>query len=250
MDFADIGLWMTLLAFLAGGILKGAIGAGTPVLAIPVMALYHDVPYAVAVFALPGLLSNASQVWKYRTDILPARFSLRLVAGSMGGVVVGSVMLATLPEDWLVGAVVTMTLAYVGFRLARPDWALPMETAQRIVLPVAGVSGILQGAAGISAPVSVTFLNALRLSRPSFIGTISVFFIGMAIAQLPTLAGLGILTWDRLLISVLACVPLFLGMPLGNRLGQAFGQKTFDRIIMALLVVIALRLLAEIVWGA
>ena len=249
MELMDLGLWMTLLAFLAGGILKGAIGAGTPVVAIPVMALFHDVPYAVAVFVLPGFLSNASQAWSYRAHILPARFTLRLVAGAIAGVVVGSVMLATLPEDLLIGAVAGMTLAYVGFRLLRPDWVLPIETAQRVVLPVAGVSGVLQGAAGISAPVSVTFLNALGLSRSAFIGTISVFFISMSVAQGPALLGLGILTPDRLLISLLACVPLFVGMPIGERLGRTFGKKAFDRVIMLLLVVIALRLLAEIVLG-
>ena len=240
---------LTLIAFLAGGILKGAIGAGTPVLAIPVMALYHGVPYAVAVFVIPSVLSNLAQAWSYRAHVLPRDFLWRLVGGSVAGVAIGTVALATLSDAVLTGTVAALTLAYVAFRLARPDWVLPMALARRIVLPVAGAAGVLQGAAGISAPVSVTFLSALRLERAVFVGTISVVCTGMTVAQVPALAARGRLTWDRLGISLLACIPLFAGMPLGERLGRALGQKTFDRIIIALLVVISLRLVWEILAG-
>ena len=49
---------VAMLAFLLGGVLKGAIGAGTPVIVIPIMSIYFDVPFAVAVFALPALVSS------------------------------------------------------------------------------------------------------------------------------------------------------------------------------------------------
>ena len=36
--------------------------------------------------------------------------------------------------------------------------------------------GILQGSAGLSAPISITFLNSMKLERNQFIPTISVYF--------------------------------------------------------------------------
>ena len=35
--------------------------------------------------------------------------------------------------------------------------------------------GVLQGSAGLSAPVSITFLNSMKLERNQFIPTISVY---------------------------------------------------------------------------
>ena len=48
-------------AFFTGGILKGATGAGAPIIAIPILTFLFDVPTAVASFTLPNLLSNLWQ---------------------------------------------------------------------------------------------------------------------------------------------------------------------------------------------
>ena len=240
------GLVMAMVAFALGGLLKGAIGAGTPVIAVPIMSLYYGVPFAVAVFALPAFLSNLWQVWRFRADLLPRRFVLRMMGGAMIGAAIGTVMLARLSSDLLMGIVAAMTLAYVGFRLARPGWSLRYSIAERAVGPVAFASGILQGAAGISAPLSLTFVSALGLARPAFIATISAFFWAMSAVQLPAQWAVGILTPERIGVSLLACIPLFGAMPVGGWLARYIPHVVFDRLVMTLLVVIALRL----IWAA
>lgn len=238
------GLVVAMIAFALGGILKGAIGAGTPVIVIPLMSIYFDVPYAVSVFVLPALLSNLWQGWQYRSALLDRGFVIRLALGAATGALVGSILLASLPSDILSIAVGVLALCYIAFRLAKPDWQLDHGVARRIVLPVGVAAGILQGAAGISAPVSMTFLHALKLTRPQFIATISILFSAMAAIQLPTLSSLGVLDGERFLISMLACVPLFLGMPVGAWLVRHIRPQVFDRLIMLLLFVIAVRLIA------
>lgn len=101
----------------------------------------------------------------------------------------------------------------------------------------------MQGAGGLSAPVSVTFLNAMKLERSEFIATIAVFFLTMSFVQIPALAALGILTPERAAMSLLATIPLFGAMPIGAWLARRISRETFDRVILALLAVIALRLL-------
>lgn len=239
------GLIVAMVAFALGGILKGAIGAGTPVVTIPLMSIYFGVPYAVSVFVLPALLSNIWQGWQFRSALLDRSFVLRLALAAASGAVIGSVLLAALPSDVLSITVGLLALVYLVFRLAKPDWQLDYAVANRVVLPVGVLAGILQGAAGISAPVSITFLHALRLSRPQFIATISVLFSSMALVQLPTLGGLGVLNLERFLVSILACVPLFLGMPVGAWLVRHVPPQVFDRLIMVLLFVIAVGLIYE-----
>lgn len=238
-------LLVAMLAFLLGGILKGAIGAGTPVVVIPILSIYVDVPYAVAVFALPALASNIWQGWRFRHNIADRGFVLRLAGGAAFGAFLGTLLLAALPSQFLSVTVALLALFYVGFRLMKPDWSLNYGIARALAGPAGLLAGILQGAAGISAPVSVTYLHAIHLPRERFIPTISAMFAAMAVVQLPVLAGVGLMGRDILLISILACIPLFAGMPIGAALVRRVGAKAFDRLIMLLLCVIAVTLIAK-----
>ena len=58
-------LALAALALFLGGVLKGATGAGSPIVAVPILSLLYSVPFAVSVFVLPNLLSNLFQSWKY-----------------------------------------------------------------------------------------------------------------------------------------------------------------------------------------
>ena len=224
--------WPYLLAaagIAAGGFLKGATGAGAPVIGVPILAIVFDVPKAVAIFSVINLLSNIWQSWAYRGDVTDRRFVWVFAATGAAGAVAGTVLLATLPTEVLMASLAGVVGAYIVLRLTRPDWQLSWDTARRIG-PVAGfVGGMMQGAGGISAPVSVTFLNAMRLGRAEFIGTISVFFLAMSVLQVPTL------------------IPMFLGVAVGAWAARHLSKETFDKAILVLLAVIALKLLWDAV---
>ncbi len=228
-----------------GGILKGATGAGSPVIGVPVLTLFFNVPMAVALFTIPNLCTNLWQGWRFRTSQISRRFTWMFAGGGVLGALVGSFLLAALPAEVLMGTVAGATLLYIAFRLARPGWRLAPRTADALSGPVGVVGGVLQGAGGMSAPVSVTFLNAMGLPRPQFIATISVFFAMMSVVQIPTLAALGILTADRAALSLLALIPLFAGMPVGAWLARKISVQAFDRVTLAVLAVIAVKLIFD-----
>ncbi|MFV0245755.1 MAG: sulfite exporter TauE/SafE family protein [Qingshengfaniella sp.] len=228
----------------AGGLMKGAVGAGAPIIGVPVLALIYDVPLAVAIFSFPNLLSNLWQGWAFRRFQVSGRFVWIFAVAGMVGVLAGTVLLATLSDEILMGAVGVMTLVYMALRLSRPDWVLGRAEATRLVGVAGFLGGILQGAAGVSAPVSVSFLNAMRMDRTEFIATISVFFAALSLVQVPALWSLNILTPDRLLLSCVAMVPLFGMMPVGAWLARKLSAGTFDKIILGVLLVLALRLLS------
>lgn len=237
-------IW-AVLALVLGGVLKGATGAGAPIIAVPVMAMLYDVPFAIVVLTVPNLLSNIGQAWTHRAHAMPWDFTLRFALGGVAGAAMGTVMLAHLPSESLLLLVAMSVLAYIAFRLMRPDWVLPFRAARWIVLPVGTLAGMMQGAAGVSAPVSITFLNALRPSRSSFVATISVFFAGMASVQLPLLGWFGFLTWERLAWSCAAVVPILGAMPIGAALARRFSREAFDRVTLVPLAAVAARLLAK-----
>jgi uncharacterized membrane protein YfcA len=240
IDWGDLLLGAIALAI--GGVLKGATGAGAPLLAVPILAMLYDVRLAVALFTLPGLLPNIWQGWAYRHHLPSPKLTVGFALGGGLGAALGTAMLVSLSSDLLMLAVAAAVLAYVGFRIARPDWALSMPVAVRLALPMGLAGGVLQGAAGLSAPVSITFLNAIKMERGAFIGAISIFFAVMAAVQIPLLMMWDVLTPMLVGLSAGALVPLLAAMPVGSFLAKRMSPSTFDRIILGVLTLIALRI--------
>ncbi len=234
--------WAATAVFL-GGFLKGATGAGTPVVGIPILTALFGIQFAVAVFSVLNLMSNFWHAYAYRMHRPSTRFVLRFALTGALGALIGSFFLVWLPTDALMAFLALIVFSYVALRFAKPDWKLARERGDRFVSYAGLAGGLMQGAGGISAPVSVTFLNAMRLSRPEFIGTISIFFCAMSLVQIPSLAGLGILDRERFVVSVIATVPLFAGIWLGEKVARHLSKAWFDRAILMLLVVMAIRLI-------
>lgn len=237
-------IW-AIISLAIGGILKGATGAGTPILAVPVMAMFFGVDVAVVVMLIPNLVNNFWQGWQFRESMMPRRFMIVFTIAGMVGVVLGTWLLVSLSPTILLLLVAFGVFSYITFRLARPGWRVPERLHQPLAMPVGVLSGILQGASGVSAPVSITFLNALGLTRPVFIGTISWFFAWMTVAQLPALALSGVLTWERLGYSMAALALISAFMPVGGMIGRRVSREAFDKALLVLLFVIAVKIVFD-----
>ena len=247
MPELDLPALLTICAALAmGGLLKGATGMGTPVVAVPVMAAFVDVKLAVIIMVIPNLVTNLWQIRQFGQHRLGEGFALRFAFGGAIGAFVGTVLLVALPAKILSIVLALAILFYIGLRLTRPDFRLGMKRAGKLALPASIGAGMLQGSAGISTPIAVSFLNAMRLERRSFIATISLFFAAMSLVQMPTLYGFGLLTPASLLLGTAALVPILLAMPLGSWLAQHWSARRFDVTILCLLALLALRL----IWSA
>ena len=245
MPIDPVSAALAILGVVIGGVLKGATGAGAPVVAVPVLAMVFDVPTAVTIFTVPNLLSNIWQGWSYRRHLLSWRFAGVYAGAGLAGAGLGTVLLIALSPDLLTATVAVAVLAYIGFRLLRPDWALPYPAAVRLAAPVGLAAGLLQGTVGVSAPISITFLNAMKIDRPAFIATISLLFLAMTAAQIPIMLGTGLMTGQRLAYGLGVTALLLATMPLGAALGRRIPRAAFDRLIMVLLALVALRLLAQ-----
>ena len=241
METSD--LLIATVGIALGGFIKGATGAGAPIVGVPILALVLDIRLAVAIFAGLNLLSNAWQSWTFRQHATDWSFVRSFAFGGAVGAVLGSVMLASLPTKALTGALGSVVFLYIALRLARPDWVLSREMARRLSLGAGGLGGVMQGAGGISAPVSVTFLNAMRMSREEFIATISAFFVAMSVFQVPSLIALGLLTWEVVTLTIVAAIPLFAAIPLGSWAARHVSKSMFDKIILVLLALIGAQLL-------
>lgn len=228
-----------------GGVIKGATGAGAPLLAVPALAAFYDVRFAIVIMTVPNLVTNLLQAWKTRGSAMPSNYLLRLLLGAGIGVALGTAVLRGLEVRFLSLLVALVITFYLAVRLVRSAWRLDMARASKLAAPVGLASGFIQGASGLSAPVSLSYLNAMQLDRLVFINTVSLLFVTLGVVQMPALALAGILTPMGVALSALAVIPMLAAMPLGNVLARHVSRQAFDRLVMALLGLLAIRMFWE-----
>lgn len=232
-----------LVAFSLGGILKGATGAGAPIITIPVIAAFYDVRIAVIIMVIPNLLTNIGQLYQFRKTILPKFFTLSFAIGGGIGAFLGTILLANLSIKILTLSVAFIVIVYILLKLLVPSWKLTYEKAKKLVFLMGGFGGILQGTAGLSAPISITFLNSMKLERNQFIPTISVYFGVMSIFQMPTLYYYNFLNLEIVLVSCISTLVLLSFMPIGSWIAKSVSKESFDKITLILLGFIAFRII-------
>lgn len=242
-DLDILAIFAVTVALSLGGLLKGATGMGTPVVAVPVMAAFVDVKLAVVVMVIPNLATNLWQFLQHGRHRLGEGFAITFALGGALGAALGTLLLVSLPVQALSLMMAGAVVLYITLRLARPDFRLPFATARKAAFPASMAAGILQGAAGISAPIAVSFLNAMRLERVVFIATISLFFASMSLVQIPALVWYGLMTPQVLILSAAALVPIFAAMPMGAWLARHMSAQRFDQVTLLLLSLLALRLI-------
>lgn len=243
MVFDTITMIAILVAFALGGILKGATGAGAPIVTIPVIAAFYDVRIAVIIMVVPNLLTNIGQLYQFRKTILPSFFTVSFALGGGIGAFIGTILLANLSIKILTLSVAFIVIIYILLKLIVPSWKLIYEKATKLVFIMGTAGGVLQGTAGLSAPISITFLNAMKLERNQFIPTISVYFGVMSIFQMPTLYYYNFLNFEIIAASLISTLVLLSFMPLGSWIAKSVSKENFDKITLILLAFIALRII-------
>ena len=232
-----------LVAFALGGILKGATGAGAPIITIPVIAAFYDVRIAVIIMVVPNLLTNIGQLYQFRKTILPKFFTLSFALGGGIGVFLGTILLVNLSIKILTLSVAFIVIIYILLKLIVPSWKLTYKKAEKLVFLMGTGGGVLQGTAGLSAPISITFLNSMKLERNQFIPTISVYFGVMSIFQMPTLYYYDFLNLEIIIVSFISTLVLLLFMPFGSWIAKSVSKESFDKITLILLGFIAFRII-------
>lgn len=229
-----------------GGILKGATGAGSPLITIPVLAIFFDAKLAVILMCIPNLISNSAQIVQYKNSANSIFFSIKFAVAGGIGCLAGTIVLASMETGFIQFLVGSLTLGYVLVRLLKPKKQISCSLS-RILTPLVGLfGGVVQGSCGISAPVALSFLNALNLKREAFIFSISCFFFSMALVQICTVYFFGLLSLTIVFLGVLSIIPQIAFMPVGNYLIKKFSAGTFDKLILLFLIILSIKILSEL----
>ena len=235
--------WLVIvLALAAGGLTKGIAGLGLPAIAIPVMAIFLGVEQAVMVMVLPTLAANLWLAWRLRDCYGDVPEVPRIAIAGIPGIVAGAAVLYLASEKFLATVLALWVLAYLVLRFVHPQLSLSKPARHRLAAPVGFLSGTLQGATGICAPVIVPYVDALGVAPRTYVFVFSAVFMSLSLTHLIILGSLQ--AYSPLLFgqSALAVVPAMACITVGNWLRQFIRPELFGVLIRVVLLVTAARL--------
>lgn len=236
---------VVVLAIGLGAFIKGVTGFGLPPVAIPVMAAFLGPRNAVIIMAIPGLASNVWQIWSRRSGSRDCPGLPVMVVGTVVGAAAGTVLLKTLNSELLTVLMALLIVGYILVVALRPGFAFSSWVPRFASAPVGLMAGALQGSTGIASPLLTTYLHGLRLRKEAYIFALSTLFLVAAAMQVGTLTVLG--AYDRTLLvqSLLAFAPIAVFLPLGARVSNRLSAETFQRLVLVLLALVAVKLLLD-----
>jgi len=235
-----------VLGLALGALVKGVSGIGLPLVAIPVMAGFIGVETSVAVMVIPGFFVQSWLVWTHRRE-LPALPSLGgMMLAALVGVAAGSWVLSAVDERWLTVAMALWVGMYLATVALRIDPWERLRRAKRGGPAVVLAAGMVQGATGISGPLIASYMHALRLTKGAYILCANLIFQVFMLAQFVSLGALGLMTWERIQLGLLACIPVAVVLPIAIAISRRISQRLFNGFVILLLAAMEIRLIVRI----
>ena len=230
-------------SLIAAGLLKGIIGIGMPVVALPLLSLFIDIKSAAMLLSMPLIFSNLPQALEGgKTGRCLVQLT-PVVLGMIPGLFLGVRVLLALDAN--VAAIIAgLVLMGVG---AVTLFGPKLQLQSRLVLP-AGVTfgffgGLLGGIAAMSGPLVFIFLLAKGLRGKDFTKEASLYLVVSAGLLAILLTASSQFSWLDVPVSAAATLPVALGMYVGQHMRDKIAPETFKKLVLIAVIVAGAELL-------
>jgi len=233
LPFDQAGIVAAVIgSLIIAGFLKGIIGVGMPVVALPLLSLFIDVKAAAMLLSMPLIFSNLPQALEGGQTGRCLRQLMPVFLGMIPGLCLGVRILLALDAD-VARMIAGLVLVGVGgVTLLAPT----LQLHSRLVLP-AGIAfgffgGILGGLAAMAGPLVFIFLLAKDLRGQAFTKEASLYLVVSSGVLAILLTASHAFSWLDVAVSATAMVPVVLGMTLGQLLRDRIAPETFKTLVL------------------
>jgi len=240
-----LNLLLVFVAAFVGSGLKAIGGFGFATLATPAVALFWDMPTAIAVISIPTMLTsilNAHRTREAAKEGLGQFFPF--MAASLAGLTIGLMVLLHLDTRFMkffLGAFLIGQVIWQWLHIDKSEKAPENSSFRGIGMGL--LAGIMLGTVGMPSHVMATYLTGLSLSKIRYLFVLSISQVTIRIVAVVSLAATGAYSKDAIALMVAVTVPVFAGFFLGTRLFDWLPEKAFFRTVMVLLLMMAASLL-------
>lgn len=230
-------------ALFFGGTVKGAMGIGLPLIAVPVMAAMTDVPTAVATIQLPLVVANGYQALHLGWPAAILRRFWLLLVTLLAGLWWSTGMVAWSDPRVLFAVLGVLVLVFVAFQAKSVNPTATPRPERAWDAVVGALAGIIGGFSAIFAPPIVMYLVALGMTKEMFVQAVGTLFLAGSLSLVAFSWSHGVLNPGNVGLSAAAVVPVCAGLLLGQLIHRRIDPARFRPILLVLLVLVGLNLL-------
>jgi len=233
-----------ILAVFAGGLVKGTLGFGMPMVALPIIAFIIPPTTAMILLCAPIFLTNFLQI-KFRQGVSSYRFLpmfLCLIIGLIiGARLILEIDVKTITQIIAVSIIFAALVNCFGIKIKNIN-----KNHENTITSLIGFgSGILGGLSTFYGPPMLAYLVAVDLPKEKFVRTVStMYFIG-SFPLYGSLIYYGFATKEDLIFSLILIIPAFIAQQVGTKIRDKFNQKQFRICILITLIILGFSLLVK-----
>lgn len=231
--------------FLAGGIVKGALGFGLPLVTMSALPLFLPIEVALALNALVGPFNNFMQL-RYGGNIRAVIHRFRgVVIGTAIGAACGAMIVSYVAENVLLLVLGVTILVFTATNLAAPSLQIPPRLEARTGWFVGGIAGVVGALTMGNGPIYVMYLVGLKLERKMMVATLGLFFFVTGSVVAISFLLLGMLTLPMVWLAAGCLVAGQVGMWIGINIAERISAELFRLVVLTALVVLGINLIAQ-----
>jgi uncharacterized protein len=236
-------------SLIIAGLLKGVIGVGMPIIALPLLSMLIDVRASVMLLSVPLVLSNIPQALE-GGQVLPCVTALvPVLIGMVPGITLGVAFLLTVDPGIAKLTAGIVVILVGGLTLIAPR----LEIAGRARAPFGLASGFLGGVVGglaaMPGPIVFVYLLAKGLRGRDFTKEAWMFLVLSAALLATILASSRAFDWSDLGVSTAALFPVAVGMVMGQRVRDSIPGHAFKNGVLVVVLLSGTELVRKAIFA-
>jgi uncharacterized membrane protein YfcA len=231
-----------------GGLVKGVLGLGLPLVGVPLIALAVGLKEALAILALPVMASNLAQSFNKELFRPIVRRFWPLLVATLLFATLSTIAFGAIPEQTLFLAIGSLLIVLPTVAYFQPSVRITSRQETWIGPLVGAAAGVFGGVSSMPGPPLMIYLACLRLPKNEFVVAVSLMFLTATIGLAIGLAIFGGIPLTNFGLSALACIPVFVGMWLGVKARLQLSERTFAVLVLFTYILTGLSFVVKGIW--
>lgn len=241
-ELTFLALGGAVAGLLLGGVSKGLLGIGLPLISVPLLVTFLPVHDALAVMMGPTLVTNFWQALQGGNPAPVIRRFWPLLLALPLGILAGTHLLASLNEQHLLGIVGGIVVVLSVVSLLHPAFHLPERLEKSSGVLAGTVAGMLLGVALHMGPLLALYFVSLRMAKDEFVRALGVAFAFGVLFTITFYVAYGIFEARHIVPTLTALVPVVIGNWVGQKLRRHVAEAAFRKGMFIALIVIGANL--------
>jgi uncharacterized membrane protein YfcA len=232
-----------VVALVLGGMVKGIVSIGVPLVAMPILSRFLPIKQAVLLLSMPIILGNIPPALE-GGEMLPTvrRIAAPLIGTVLGNIVGVTVLISLAPHRAQAAAGCLLMLAAL-LLLAAPKLTLSPRLAKPAGLVFGFGAAMMESMASVPGPLLAMYLIATGATGKAFTKQIAIILVVSILTLILTFSGGAHTRLSDVAISTAASVPVIFGIMLVRPLRDKLPPGAFRMLVLLFVLAAACQMI-------